>query len=169
VKILGYGTVYCCMWFAAFWRKLLPPFVGGCKDRDTMWCSNLDHDLKYLCLNSGKRNLPHSAQGTCALVICAWDTSGRAVMSENWWEKVMDRHRRCYAHLTIFMELGPSWEATSRSTTRELPTFYGTRMFVTMFTRALHCSLSWARWIHSIPYHPILYLNFNTLQMGCLN
>jgi hypothetical protein len=34
------------------------------------------------------------------------------------------------------------------------PTFYGTRRFVTVFTRALHWSLSWARW--SSPYHPIL-------------
>jgi hypothetical protein len=33
--------------------------------------------------------------------------------------------------------------------------FYVTRRFITVFTRALHWSLSWARSIQSIPYHPI--------------
>jgi hypothetical protein len=33
--------------------------------------------------------------------------------------------------------------------------FYGTRKFITVFTRALHLSLSWARPIQSIPSHPI--------------
>jgi hypothetical protein len=35
------------------------------------------------------------------------------------------------------------------------PTFYGTRRFITVFARALHWSLSWARSIQSIPSHPI--------------
>jgi hypothetical protein len=34
-------------------------------------------------------------------------------------------------------------------------TFYGTRRFITVFTRLRHWSLSWARWIQSIPHHPI--------------
>jgi hypothetical protein len=33
---------------------------------------------------------------------------------------------------------------------KNFPTFYGTRKFITVFTRALHLSLSWARWIQSI-------------------
>jgi hypothetical protein len=33
--------------------------------------------------------------------------------------------------------------------------FYGTRWFITVFTRTLHWSLSWARSIQSIPSHPI--------------
>jgi hypothetical protein len=33
--------------------------------------------------------------------------------------------------------------------------FYGTQRFITLFTRALHRSLSWARSIQSIPSHPI--------------
>jgi hypothetical protein len=38
--------------------------------------------------------------------------------------------------------------------------FYGTRRFITVFTRALHWSLSWARPIHSIPsYHGNIYFN----------
>jgi hypothetical protein len=37
---------------------------------------------------------------------------------------------------------------------RNFPAFYGTQMFITAFTRALHWSLSWARWILSISSHP---------------
>jgi hypothetical protein len=37
---------------------------------------------------------------------------------------------------------------------KKFPTMFGTRRFFTVFTRACHCSLSWARWIHSTPSHP---------------
>jgi hypothetical protein len=35
------------------------------------------------------------------------------------------------------------------------PAFYGTRRFITVFTRAHHWSLSWARLMQSITSHPI--------------
>jgi hypothetical protein len=38
---------------------------------------------------------------------------------------------------------------------KNFPAFYGTRRFVSVLTRALHWSLSWARSIQSIPSHPI--------------
>jgi hypothetical protein len=38
---------------------------------------------------------------------------------------------------------------------KNFPTFYGTRRFITVFTRALHWSLSWARSIESILSHSI--------------
>jgi hypothetical protein len=38
---------------------------------------------------------------------------------------------------------------------KNFPAFYGTRRFNTEFTRALHCSLSWAISIQSTPSHPI--------------
>jgi hypothetical protein len=38
---------------------------------------------------------------------------------------------------------------------KNFPAFCGTRRFITVFTRALHWSLSWARSIQSIPSHPI--------------
>jgi hypothetical protein len=41
---------------------------------------------------------------------------------------------------------------------KNIPTFYGIRRFITVFTRALHWSVSWARAVQSIPYHPILSL-----------
>jgi hypothetical protein len=34
---------------------------------------------------------------------------------------------------------------------KNFPTFYGTRRFISMFTRAVHLSLSWVRSIQSIP------------------
>jgi hypothetical protein len=34
---------------------------------------------------------------------------------------------------------------------KNFPVFYGTRMFIIVFKRALHWSLSWARSVHSIP------------------
>ena len=38
---------------------------------------------------------------------------------------------------------------------KNFPTFYGTRRFITMFTRALHLSLSLDRSIQSIPSHSV--------------
>jgi hypothetical protein len=38
---------------------------------------------------------------------------------------------------------------------RNFEEFYGTQRFITVFTRALHRSLSWARYIQSIAPHPI--------------
>jgi hypothetical protein len=38
---------------------------------------------------------------------------------------------------------------------KNFPAFYGTRRFITVFTRALHWSLSWANSIQSTPSHPI--------------
>jgi hypothetical protein len=38
---------------------------------------------------------------------------------------------------------------------KKFSAFYGTGRFITVFTRALHWSLSWVRSIQSIPSHPI--------------
>jgi hypothetical protein len=38
---------------------------------------------------------------------------------------------------------------------KNFPALYGTRKFITLFTRALHWFLSWTRSIQSIPSHPI--------------
>jgi hypothetical protein len=65
-----------------------------------------------------------------------------------WWELI---HSLTHS----LMELSPSWEATNCAATQELPAFYGTQMFITVFTRALHWSLSWAISIQSTPSHPI--------------
>jgi hypothetical protein len=43
---------------------------------------------------------------------------------------------------------------------KNFPAFYGTRRFITVFIRALHWSLSWARSIQSIPSH-ISKIHFN--------
>jgi hypothetical protein len=46
---------------------------------------------------------------------------------------------------------------------KNFPAFYGTRRFITVFTRALHRSLSWARWIQSIPSH-LSKIHFNIVH-----
>jgi hypothetical protein len=38
---------------------------------------------------------------------------------------------------------------------KTFPAFYGTRSFITVFTRVRHWSLFWARWIQSTPPHTI--------------
>jgi hypothetical protein len=50
------------------------------------------------------------------------------------------------------MEQSPSWEAnnTYAKLLKKFPSFYGTRKFITVFTKTCHQSLSWARWIQSI-------------------
>jgi hypothetical protein len=53
------------------------------------------------------------------------------------------------------MELSPSWEATNCASTKKFPAFYGTRRFITVFTRTLHWSISWARSIQSLPFYTI--------------
>jgi len=40
------------------------------------------------------------------------------------------------------MEQSPSSEADSSTASKEIPAFYGTRKFITAFTRAHHLSLS---------------------------
>jgi hypothetical protein len=42
-----------------------------------------------------------------------------------------------------------------RSASQKFPAFYGTRRFITMFTRARHLSISWAQWIQSTSPNPI--------------
>ena len=51
------------------------------------------------------------------------------------------------------MEQSPSWETDRFSASQEIPAFYGARRFITVFTGALHLSLSWARSIQSMPPH----------------
>jgi hypothetical protein len=56
--------------------------------------------------------------------------------------------------LTYSMEQSPSWEANPFSG-KKLPSFYGTRRFITTFTSARHLSLSWACSTKSMPYIPL--------------
>jgi hypothetical protein len=52
------------------------------------------------------------------------------------------------------MDLSPSWEAASCAATHKLSNILWNPKFITVFTRALHWSLSWAIPIQSIPFHP---------------
>jgi hypothetical protein len=57
--------------------------------------------------------------------------------------------------LTNFMELSHSSEAATCVATQELPAIYGTERCITMFTTALHWSLSSTRSIQSVTTHPM--------------
>jgi len=64
-------------------------------------------------------------------------------------------------------------ESNSHSACQEIPHFYGNRRLITVFTRAQHWSLFWARQIQSTPFHPIsiksiLILSFH-LRLGFLS
>ena len=43
---------------------------------------------------------------------------------------------------------------TGSQLVQKFPAFYGTQRFIIAFTSACHLSLSWARWIQSMPPHP---------------
>ena len=53
---------------------------------------------------------------------------------------------------------------------KKFPAFYGTRRFITAFTKARHLSLSWARSIQYIPQHPTswrsILILFSHLRLG---
>jgi len=68
-------------------------------------------------------------------------------------------HLTCKKHYvkhqwTKSMEHSP-WKANSRSAGQDILCKFWIWMFITIFTRAYHWSLSWARWNHSIPTYPI--------------
>jgi hypothetical protein len=48
---------------------------------------------------------------------------------------------------------------------KNLHAFYGTRRFITVFTRAIHWSLSWARSIHSIAPHSYSPTSWSSLMV----
>jgi hypothetical protein len=45
------------------------------------------------------------------------------------------------------MEQSPPWESNNHTARQEIHAIYGTRRFITVFTRAHHWSVSWARFI----------------------
>jgi hypothetical protein len=61
------------------------------------------------------------------------------------------------------MDKSPSWEAKSHSV-KKFPAFYGIRRLITVFTRACHWSLSWARCTHSTPSHTISLISILILS-----
>jgi hypothetical protein len=56
--------------------------------------------------------------------------------------------------LTYSIQQSPSWDAERFSPSKEIPTFYGTRRFITTFTITRHLSLSSASSIQSILPNP---------------
>jgi hypothetical protein len=67
-------------------------------------------------------------------------------------------HYTCFYHSRMLLT---PWSTiilkklTVTQLVKKFPTFYGMKRFITVFTRAHHWSLFWARWIQSTPSHPV--------------
>ena len=61
--------------------------------------------------------------------------------------------------LTHSMEQSPTWEA-NRLSVKKFPVFYGTRKFITAFTKDRHLSLPWAKSFHFLKIHLNIILPF---------
>jgi len=53
--------------------------------------------------------------------------------------------------LIMSIQQSPLEKLTVSQLVKKSAAFYGTRMFITVFSRSRHWSLSWARWIQSTP------------------
>jgi hypothetical protein len=63
--------------------------------------------------------------------------------------------------LTYLRHAAESFLRSGSQLVQKYPTFYGTRRFLAAFTTAHHLSLSWARWIQSIPPSHFLKIQLN--------
>jgi hypothetical protein len=66
------------------------------------------------------------------------------------------RNTSCLYELTWWSSV-ISWEDNGLSGSQYFPVFYKTWIWVPAFTRARHMSLSWARYIESIPSHSTFF------------
>jgi hypothetical protein len=57
------------------------------------------------------------------------------------------------------MDRSPFSEA-GRSSIKKFPAYYRTQRFITLCTKAYHWSISWARWIPSMPFNPVPFFFF---------
>jgi hypothetical protein len=75
------------------------------------------------------------------------------------WEALLNKPNFDFQLLCSIITHSWSWALLGKPPIMQplenFPAFYGTRRFITVFTRALHWFLSWARSIQSIPSHPI--------------
>jgi hypothetical protein len=67
------------------------------------------------------------------------------------------------------MEQIPLSETDGRSTEKKIPNFYGTKMFITVFTKSRNWGVSSVRWIQSTPSYPIslrsIVISFSHLRL----
>jgi hypothetical protein len=107
---------------------------------------------------------------TCSWKYQAMDTV-KETRNHNYLLYFSDLHFNTFDFITLNYLTSCSWGLLQKQPVvhllKNLPKFYRTRNFITIFIRALHWSLSWARSIQSITRHPIslrpvLILSTNT-------
>jgi hypothetical protein len=114
--------------------------------------------------------VPHLGAGVCSTALCFqlllvnfWNNDCVIISSQK-----HNQHKICRRSIITSpslwrLSLTPthswSWALLEKppivQPLKNFPAFYGTRRFITMFTRALHWSLSWARSIQFIPSHSV--------------
>jgi hypothetical protein len=99
------------------------------------------------------------------------------IMSRDYWTNQLHSCLRILLLLLlseVYLTHSWSWALLEKLSIMQLlknfPAFYGTQRFITVFTRALHWSLFWARSIQSIPSHSIslrsILILFTHLRLG---
>jgi hypothetical protein len=101
----------------------------------------------------------HSLSKTSLKVLHAFSKQSCSKISPIWWFWFTT----CVAWSWILLKKPPVAQLL-----KNFPTFYGTRRFITVYTRVLYCSLSWAISIQSIPPHPISlrYILILSIHLG---
>jgi len=91
--------------------------------------------------SSNSENSGFSTTYTCDLT---WHRESKLTNYLNRWSRILQKLDRS-------------------SNSQEFPACYGTRKFITAFTRACHLSLAWARTIQYMPQSHFLKIHFNII------
>ena len=109
----------------------------------------------YPALSKVCWSLQHTAPADCSLALGITRCNFELLLQAGnclWWT----------VNICICMEYSSSCKDNNDSASHEIPTFYGTWWFITVFTKSCHHTLPWTRWIHSIM--PQLLLNSSLIQ-----
>jgi hypothetical protein len=93
-------------------------------------------------------------------LIVLWTRKSIFTVTRSLWSEHVRRQVGCHIDVSSSTEQSP-WEADSRLTSQEVPSFCGTRRFISVLIRGLHRPPPWATWINCTPFH--LKNRFNTV------
>jgi hypothetical protein len=120
-----------------------------------MFCNSVIQPvpLKWPPISEGKHNSKQSCNFTCSRLCRSPKCKDKDSLTERLWFIKSDQFKHPW--VLYLLTSSRSWalleEPPIVQPLKNFPAFYGTRRFNTVFTRALHWSLSWAISIHTIP------------------